>query len=67
MHTPDAEASSVAAVARPGRRGDRLNVDECPLLAQSGHSQTGFRCLLLGVKRTLRGRASVYGSDPQRR
>ena len=27
---------------------------ECPLLAQSGHSTTGFRCPLLGVKRTLR-------------
>ena len=28
---------------------------ECPLLAQSGHSAAEFPCLLLEVKRTLRG------------
>ena len=39
---------------------------ECPLLAQSGHSVTEFRCPLLGVKQTLRGRTPMSASDPKR-
>ena len=35
---------------------------ECPLLAQSGHSATEFRCPLLGVKRTLIGNAAMSAS-----
>src|SRR6516164_8561125 len=39
---------------------------QCPLLAQSGHSTTEFRCLLLGVKRTLVGGAAMSAFDPKR-
>src|SRR5215471_14812103 len=39
----------------PGRAdGSKNQADRCPLLAQSGHFETEFQCLLLGVKRTLR-------------
>ena len=38
----------------------------CLLLAQSGHSATEFQCLLLGVKRTSRGRAPMSAFDPKR-
>src|SRR6516164_7502258 len=37
---------------------------ECPLLAQSGHSTTEFRCLLLGVKRTWCGLEAMSAYDP---
>ena len=36
------------------------------LLAQSGHSTVEFRCPLLGVKQTLRGRTPMSASDPKR-
>src|SRR6516162_8571843 len=39
---------------------------KCPLLAQSGHPATEFRCPLLGVKRTLIGRARMSDYDPKR-
>ena len=39
---------------------------ECPLLAQSGHSMTEFRCPLLGVKRTLLGHCGMSAFDPKR-
>src|SRR5215469_13849970 len=38
----------------------------CPLLAQSGHHAAEFQCLLLGVKRTLLGRAPMSSFDPKR-
>jgi hypothetical protein len=37
-----------------------------PLLAQSGHFENEFQCLLLGVKRTLGGRAAMSAFDPKR-
>jgi hypothetical protein len=37
-----------------------------PLLAQSGHRGTEFRCPLLGGKRTLRGQALMSAFDPER-
>src|SRR5215467_8741563 len=41
-------------------------VDQCPLLAQSGHRVVEFRCPLLGVKRTLRRRTPMSAFDPKR-
>ena len=35
------------------------------LLAQSGHPNTLNQCLLLGVKRTSRGRAPMSAFDPK--
>jgi CheY-like chemotaxis protein len=37
-----------------------------PLLAQSGHHATGFRCPLLGVKRTSEECAAMSAFDPKR-
>src|SRR5262249_17135842 len=37
----------------------------CPELAQSGHRTVEFRCLLLGVKRTLSGHALMSAFDPK--
>jgi hypothetical protein len=42
-------------------RGRTLCTSECPLLAQSGHPDRAERCLLLGVKRTLRGPSESVG------
>src|SRR6516225_9820253 len=39
---------------------------ECLLLAQSGHPDTLNQCPLLGVKRTLTGRAPMSAFDPNR-
>jgi len=39
---------------------------ECLLLAQSGHPDALSRCLLLGVKRTSPGDASMSAFDPKR-
>ena len=44
---------------RHHRRRTKLLQRLSPLLAQSGHSVTEFRCPLLGVKRTLRGVQNV--------
>ena len=40
---------------------------QCPLLAHSGHRDMLNQCPLLGVKRTLRGRASMSANDPKRK
>ena len=52
------------------RRGDRISCRllHCMslLLAQSGYFATEFRCPLLGVKRTLCGRAAMSAFDPKR-
>jgi len=44
------------------------NLLQCmsPFVAQSRHCTTEFQCLLLGVKRTLTGRASMSAFDPKR-
>src|SRR6516162_3113390 len=39
---------------------------ECPLLAQSRHSTTEFRCPLSGVKRTLSRPPGISAYDPLR-
>ena len=38
----------------------------CPLLAQSGHSQTEDQCPLLGVKRTFNRSVAMSAFDPKR-
>src|SRR5262249_25437044 len=41
-------------------------VDQCPLLAQSGHHSRADPCPLLEVKRTSNERASMSANDPKR-
>ena len=39
---------------------------QCPLLAQSGHTELHCTCPLLGVKRTWAGAVQMSAFDPKR-
>jgi hypothetical protein len=41
-------------------------LEQCPLLAQSGHHDGAPECLLSGAKRTLRGHALMAAFDRKR-
>src|SRR6516165_7762514 len=65
-----ARSFDAAALATLTRRAEDIvwagPYAECPLLAQSGHSTTEFRCPLLGVKRTCKVSGSMSAFDPKR-
>src|SRR5262249_20364118 len=48
------------------RRGHRIVVTKCPLLAQSGHPLLHRTCLLSGVKRTWTSAVHMSAFDPKR-
>jgi hypothetical protein len=50
---------------RASNRDNSLLHCTSPLLAQSGHHDRAEPCLLLGVKRTSVGRASMSADDPK--
>src|SRR6516164_8611640 len=65
-HTRASPEKAGALKLRPGASIYRLLHCTSLLVAQSGHFAAEFQCPLLGVKRTLIGRAPMSTSDPKR-
>jgi hypothetical protein len=63
---PHLKAEHMAAPTKSATRRFFLPTRSRPHMAQSGHADRGNECLLLGVKRKSRGRASMSAFDRKR-